>query len=98
MAETVRSSGEHLLSVINDILDFSKIEAGKVEIEAIDFDLRTVVEHASALLAEGAQKKGLELVASVDPGVPTALVGDPGSLEAGPREPAVQRHQVHRGG
>jgi two-component system sensor histidine kinase/response regulator len=80
LAETVRSSGEHLLSVINDILDFSKIEAGKLEIETIDFDLRVLAEHTASLLAEGAQKKGLELVGSIGPGVPTALRGDPGRL------------------
>ena len=37
-AETVRHSGEALLSIINDILDFSKIEAGKLDIEPIPFD------------------------------------------------------------
>jgi two-component system, sensor histidine kinase and response regulator len=80
LAETVRFSGEHLLSVINDILDFSKIEAGKLEIESIDFDLQAIVEQTSALLAESAQKKGLELISSVAPEVPTALRGDPGRL------------------
>ena len=80
LAETVRSSGEHLLSVINDILDFSKIEAGRVEIETIDFDLRVLAEHTAGLLAEVAQKKGLELVGSVGPEVPTVLRGDPGRL------------------
>ena len=80
LAETVRSSGEHLLSVINDILDFSKIEAGKLDLETMDFDLRSVVEHTASLLAKGAQKKGLEVVNSVGPGVPTALRGDPGRL------------------
>ena len=49
-AETVRSSGEHLLSVINDILDFSKIEAGKVKLEEIGFDLRATVEEVARLL------------------------------------------------
>ena len=39
-AETIRSSGEALLSIINDILDFSKIEAGKMELEHQPFDLR----------------------------------------------------------
>jgi two-component system, sensor histidine kinase and response regulator len=80
LAETVRSSGEHLLAVINDILDFSKIEAGKVEVEVIDFELRSMIEHASALLVEHAHKKGLELVVSAGPDVPTALRGDPGRL------------------
>jgi CHASE1-domain containing sensor protein len=37
--ETVRSSGESLLSLINDILDFSKIEAKKLDLEILDFDL-----------------------------------------------------------
>ena len=76
-AETVRSSGDHLLMVINDILDFSKIEAGKVKLEEIDFDLRTVVEDLAGLLAERAQTKGLELVGLVEPDVPTDLTGDP---------------------
>ncbi len=39
-AETVRHSGEALLTIINDILDFSKIEAGRLELESIDFDWR----------------------------------------------------------
>ena len=40
-AQTVRNSGEALLTIINDILDFSKVEAGKLEIEDIEFDVRT---------------------------------------------------------
>ena len=40
-AVTVRNSAEALLTIINDILDFSKIEAGKLELETLDFDLRT---------------------------------------------------------
>ena len=55
-AQTVRNSGEALLTIINDILDFSKIEAGKLEIEAIEFDLRTVVDDVVDLLAGPAQK------------------------------------------
>jgi len=43
-AETVRNSGELLLALINDILDFSKIEAGKLEMETMDFDLRTLLD------------------------------------------------------
>ncbi len=76
-AQTVRSSGEHLLMVINDILDFSKIEAGKVKLEEIDFDLRVVVEDLASLLAERAHAKGLELIGLVEYDVPTDLIGDP---------------------
>ncbi len=60
-AETVRSSGESLLSLINDILDFSKIEAGKLELETLDFDLSVLLDDFAATLAMRAHKKGLAL-------------------------------------
>ena len=77
-AETVRSSGEALLTIINDILDFSKIEAGKLDFEIIDFDLRVAMEDTLDLLAEKAGNAGLELVGCVDAPVPTHVKGDPG--------------------
>ncbi|MCP9471691.1 MAG: response regulator [Nitrospira sp.] len=77
---TLRASADTLLSIINDILDFSKIEAGKLTIEQIPFDLRITVEDTLELLAPLAQKKGLELAALIDSGVPTWVKGDPGRL------------------
>jgi PAS domain S-box-containing protein len=77
-AETVRNSGEALLTIINDILDFSKIESGKLDFETIDFDLRIAMEDTLDLLAEKAVSANLELVGFVDSQVPTALRGDPG--------------------
>src|SRR6267142_1214734 len=79
-AETVRSSAESLLGVINDILDFSKIEAGRLELEAVDFDLRQTIEDVCDLLAERAQRKGLELACVIHDGVATQVHGDPGRL------------------
>jgi two-component system sensor histidine kinase/response regulator len=79
-AETVRISGENLLTIINDILDFSKIEAGKMELEVMDFDLQRVVEETVDLLAEQAHAKDLELVSLIEQGVPSALRGDAGRL------------------
>ena len=79
-AQTVRNSGEALLTIINDILDFSKIEAGKLEIEDIEFDVRTVVDDVVDLLAGPAQTKGLELVAVIESSVPAVVSGDPGRL------------------
>ena len=79
-AETVRLSGESLLSIINDILDFSKIEAGAMGLDVIDFDLRATVEDVTGLLAARAHEKGLEVIGFVEHDVPAALEGDPGRL------------------
>ncbi len=79
-AETVHSSGENLLTIINDILDFSKIEAGKMDLETIDFDLRSAAEETVGLLAERAHGKGLEITSLVEADVPVGLRGDPGRI------------------
>ncbi|CAN5310534.1 hypothetical protein BH18ACT10_BH18ACT10_12150 [soil metagenome] len=79
-AETVRTSGENLLTIINDILDFSKIEAGKLDLEKMDFDLVRMVEETADMLAERAHGKDLELASIVEADVPTALRGDAGRV------------------
>lgn len=75
-ANTIRRSGDSLLSIINDILDFSKIEAGKLELDTAPFDLRKTVEESVMLLAELAHQKGLELIADISPDLPCAVRGD----------------------
>ncbi|CAN5828446.1 hypothetical protein BH18ACT11_BH18ACT11_19050 [soil metagenome] len=79
-AETVRLSGENLMTIVNDILDFSKIEAGAMRLETIDLDLRSTVEDVTVLLGGRAQDKGLELASLVEHDIPGALRGDPGRL------------------
>ena len=79
-AEIVRSSGEGLMTVINDILDFSKIEARKFVLEKSDFDLRTVLQEATAVLAIKAAEKGIGLTSELARGTPWWLRGDPGRL------------------
>ncbi|HEX2701122.1 MAG TPA: response regulator [Acidimicrobiales bacterium] len=79
-AEMARASGEALLTVINDILDFSKIEAGRMDLEELDFDLRSVIEGAAELVAEQAHGKELELAVLVRPDVPVDVRGDPGRV------------------
>ena len=79
-AETVRQSGDALLSVINDILDLSKLEAGKLELELADFELGQVVDSAIELLGPRAHAKGIELASFISPTVPAALNGDSGRL------------------
>jgi len=79
-AETIRESGKALLTVINDILDFSKVEAGKLELEAIEMDVRSSVDECARLLAIQAHAKGLELEVSCDPELPESVRGDPNRL------------------
>ena len=79
-AETIRGSAEALLTIVNDILDFSKVESGQMELESIDFDLRSTLEDLGDLLAIKAQEKGLEYVCSISPETPSRLTGDPGRL------------------
>ncbi len=75
-AETIRASGEALLTIINDILDFSKIEADRLELESQPFDLRACVESSLDLLATSAAEKGLDLAYQIAPETPEAIVGD----------------------
>ena len=75
-AETIRASGEALLTIINDILDFSKIEAGRMELENQPFDVRDCVESALDLVASKAREKGLELAYLIDASTPAMLLGD----------------------
>ncbi len=73
----VNLAAEHLLNIINDILDFSKIEAGKLNIEHVDFWIEDVMESVFSLIGMKAEEKGLELLFSASPDMPTAVVGDP---------------------
>jgi two-component system, sensor histidine kinase and response regulator len=74
--ETIRTSGEALLTIINDILDFSKIESGKLDLEYQPLDLRDCLESALDLLAPRAAEKRLDLAYLIDQHVPLMLVGD----------------------
>ncbi len=78
--QTSLHSAEALLVLINDILDFSKIEAGRLELDSINFDLRTAMEDVAYALAKRAEEKGLELVCLVHPNLSSDLSGDPARL------------------
>ena len=75
-AETIRQSGEALLTIINDILDFSKIESGHLHLEDEPFELRGCVESALDLLAPRAAEKQIDLLYEIADGVPGTVRGD----------------------
>jgi PAS domain S-box-containing protein len=74
--ETIRQSGDQLLTIINDILDFSKIESGKLELEQAEFSMRECVEGSLDLLAPRVAEKGLDLLYEIADGVPGTVRGD----------------------
>ena len=77
---SVKASGDALLTILNDILDFSKIEAGKMGLETIDFSPRSMLSETVKTLALRAHEKKLELIADVPNDVPAVLRGDPGRI------------------
>ena len=77
-AESVRTSGQHLMGIINDILDFSKLESGNQELEELDFSLPGVVQDAIAMFTRAAQAKSLLLSSQFIPDASEfELRGDP---------------------
>lgn len=75
--DTAVSSGKNLLSLINDILDFSKIEAGRMEFEAINFNMLSLVEDTCSALATQAHGKDIELITDLDFTIPVMVNSDP---------------------
>jgi signal transduction histidine kinase len=80
MAETIRLSGQHLLTIINEILDFSKIESGKLELEQAPFDLPACIEQSLQLVAPRLAGAPVELTYALDEATPALIVGDVGRL------------------
>jgi two-component system sensor histidine kinase/response regulator len=79
-AETIRQSGDSLLTIINEILDFSKIESGSLELEQVGFDLIPCLEEVLDLFGARAAEKNLDLAYLYDTQTPSAIIGDPTRL------------------
>jgi signal transduction histidine kinase len=79
-AETIKFSGQTLLTILSDILDFSKIEAGKLTLEATTLRPRDIVAEAMRIVSHAAAEKKLRLTCECDEHAPVELVGDPTRL------------------
>ncbi|CAD5196087.1 unnamed protein product [Musa acuminata subsp. malaccensis] len=77
-AMTAQSSGKALIALINEVLDQAKIESGRLELEAVPFDLRDVLDNVLFLFSDKPQAKGIEMAVCVSQQVPDILIGDPG--------------------
>lgn len=74
--DTARASAANLLGIINDILDVSRIEARKLEIEAIPFSLRQLMDASLKPLVQLARGKGLSFETDIGLHVTDGLLGD----------------------
>ncbi|KAM7463383.1 hypothetical protein LguiA_031504 [Lonicera macranthoides] len=77
-AQTAQDCGKALINLINEVLDRAKIEAGKLELEAVPFNLRSILDEVLSLFSEKSRSKGLELAVYVSDKVPDIVMGDPG--------------------
>lgn len=75
------AAGKSLLGIINDILDYSKVEAGKLQIESVEFRIDELLRNLATILSVNAGEKDVELLFSIDPNLPTVLIGDPLRLQ-----------------
>ena len=76
----ITNSSENMMQIINDILDLSKIEAGKIELEYVEFDLKSIAQGIVNLLKIAAKDKGLNLTIDYPDDVPQFVVGDHGRI------------------
>ncbi|WCJ33661.1 Histidine kinase 4 [Euphorbia peplus] len=77
-AQTAQACGKALIALINEVLDRAKIEAGRLELEAVPFDLRSIVDDVLSLFSEKSRNKGIEFAVFVSDKVPEIVRGDPG--------------------
>jgi len=73
---TLQFSGESLLYIINDILDFTKLDSGKIELSAIDFNLRELAQSLYQSFSYKAREKGIVFDVEYDEKMPFMVRGD----------------------
>jgi two-component system, sensor histidine kinase and response regulator len=78
--QMLKSSADLLLTIVNDVLDFSKVEAGRLELERVEFNLRSALREVTKTFALRAHDKQIELLYDIGPEVPDLVVGDPTRL------------------
>ena len=76
----LQQSANNLLAIVNDILDLSKVEAGKLEIEHVQFDVRSMLVELAQVLEHQSRSKGVGFDCDVCASVPVLATGDPARL------------------
>jgi signal transduction histidine kinase/ActR/RegA family two-component response regulator len=78
--QTVKNSGETLLSQLNSLLDFAAIESSSVVVDVSPVHLKPLLAEVLALFADSAKAKGLVTTVQLAPGIPDVVLTDPSHL------------------
>ncbi|MBU2621530.1 MAG: PAS domain S-box protein, partial [Proteobacteria bacterium] len=77
ITNTLKRSGDVLLSLISNILDFSKIESGNIEFEEIEFDPELTAYDVCDMIRPRIGSKPVDIICHVGDKLPAFLKGDP---------------------
>ncbi len=74
---SIKYSGNALLSIINDVLDFSKIEAGEMQLENIHFNLPLIFKNLHDIFSIKFKENKIKFTSFMSPRLPEFIDGDP---------------------
>ena len=77
---SLKFSGNYLLTFINEILEINRIESNNIEIEYIGFSIKQLLGDIHSSLKELANKNNNQFSMEIDENIPDTLVGDPTKL------------------
>jgi len=77
---SLKFSGNYLLTFINEILEINRIESSNIEIEYIDFNIKQLLLDIQNSMNEIATKNNNKFIVDIDEEVPEILLGDPTKL------------------
>ncbi|OJJ20472.1 hypothetical protein BKI52_18620 [marine bacterium AO1-C] len=79
--QSIYEAADNLLVIINDILDYAKIESNLLQVETIDFPLRTLVLGIKNRLERNSRHKQINISINIDEQLPDFLKSDPSRIE-----------------
>ena len=79
--DTALSSSHRLTRLLSDILDLSRVESGKMELREGKFFPRELCDSIYELFRVQSHEKGIPLEYSLDPSLPSQMVGDEARLQ-----------------
>lgn len=74
---TLKFSGNHLLTLVNDVLDYNKIESGKLEFEQMQFNLGNFLAEIMRSYSFRSKAKNLNFDIIKQGEIPEVVIGDP---------------------